>query len=91
MPRKKQSFIQTLAKGFVRSAVNQVGRDSGRLVSNKFYKGAHATPVNLQQTTTPPPKPAHKKKCNTSTPMQCIMKDNFISFQVSNLPLPSKC
>ena len=54
MPRKKQSFIQTLAKGFVRSAINQVGRDSGRLVSNKLYKGAHATPVNLQQTASPP-------------------------------------
>lgn len=38
-------FIENLAKGFVRSAVNQVGRDTGRVVSNKIYGNAHATPV----------------------------------------------
>lgn len=39
-------FIQNLAKGFIRSAVNQVGRDSGRVISNKIYGNAHSTPIN---------------------------------------------
>ena len=38
-------FIENLAKGFVRSAVNQVGRDTGRVVSNKIYGTAHSTPI----------------------------------------------
>lgn len=37
-------FIENLAKGFVRSAVNQVGRDTGKVVSNKIYGNAHARP-----------------------------------------------
>lgn len=39
------SFIQDLAKGFVRSAVNQVGRDGGKVISNAIYGDAHATPI----------------------------------------------
>lgn len=31
------SFTKNLAKGFIRSAVNQVGRDGGRVISNKLY------------------------------------------------------
>ena len=38
------SFINELAKGFVRSAVNQVGRDAGRVVSNNIYGDAHSIP-----------------------------------------------
>ena len=38
------SFINDLAKGFVRSAVNQVGRDAGRVVSNNIYGDAHSIP-----------------------------------------------
>ena len=34
------SFINELAKGFIRSAVNQVGRDAGRVVSNNVYGAA---------------------------------------------------
>lgn len=37
-------FINNLGKGFIRSAVNQVGRDAGRVVSNNMYGNAHATP-----------------------------------------------
>lgn len=33
------NFINQLAKGFVRSAVNQVGRDGGRVISNSLYNG----------------------------------------------------
>lgn len=38
------NFMSNLAKGFVRSAVNQVGRDGGKIISNKIYGDAHSTP-----------------------------------------------
>lgn len=38
-------FINGLAKGFVRSAVNQVGRDAGKVVSNGIYGDSHSTPI----------------------------------------------
>lgn len=37
-------FGKNLAKGFVRSAVNQVGRDAGKVVSNQLYGDAHSVP-----------------------------------------------
>ncbi|WP_162555727.1 SH3 domain-containing protein [Reichenbachiella versicolor] len=40
-------FIENLAKGFVRSAVNQIGRDGGRIISNKVYKDTRSTPIQL--------------------------------------------
>lgn len=39
------SFLQELGKGFIRSAVNQVGRDGGKVISNHIYGDAHATPI----------------------------------------------
>lgn len=39
------SFISDLGKGFVRSAVNQVGRDGGKVISNQLYGNAHSTPI----------------------------------------------
>lgn len=39
------SFLNNLLKGFVRSAVNQVGRDGGKVVSNNLYGDSHSTPV----------------------------------------------
>ena len=41
------SFINKLARGFVRSAVNQVGRDGGRVISNKVYGDSHSTPIRI--------------------------------------------
>lgn len=38
------SFMSNLAKGFIRSAVNQVGRDGGKIISNRIYGDAHSTP-----------------------------------------------
>lgn len=38
------SFLEQLGKGFIRSAVNQVGRDGGKVISNQIYRGAHSTP-----------------------------------------------
>ena len=39
------SFLTDLAKGFVRSAVNQVGRDGGKVISNRLYGDRHSTPI----------------------------------------------
>ena len=39
------NFLSQLAKGFIRSTVNQVGRDTGRVISNQIYGNAHSTPV----------------------------------------------
>lgn len=39
------SFITDLGKGFIRSAVNQVGRDGGKVISNHLYGNAHSTPI----------------------------------------------
>ncbi len=43
------SFLNNLFKGFIRSAVNQVGRDGGRVISNQLYGDAHASPVRVSQ------------------------------------------
>lgn len=37
-------YIKNLGKGFIRSAVNQVGRDGGKVISNQLYGDAHSTP-----------------------------------------------
>lgn len=39
--------MSKLLKGFVRSAVNQVGRDSGKVISNQVFGDAHATPIRI--------------------------------------------
>lgn len=39
------NFISQLIKGFIRSTVNQVGRDTGKVISNQIYRNAHSTPV----------------------------------------------
>lgn len=41
------NFITQLSKGFVRSAVNQVGRDYGKTISNQIFGDSHATPVRM--------------------------------------------
>lgn len=41
------SFFENLGKGLIRSAVNQVGRDGGRVVSNQLYGDAHSTPHRI--------------------------------------------
>lgn len=39
------SFLPSLLKSFLRSAVNQVGRDGGRVISNRVYGDQHSIPV----------------------------------------------
>lgn len=43
------AFLNDLAKGFVRSAVNQVGRDGGKVISNQVYGNQHATPIRVAE------------------------------------------
>lgn len=38
-------FFSNLPKQFFNSMVRQVGRDSGKVISNKMFKGKHGTPV----------------------------------------------
>lgn len=46
------NFAKNLAKGFVRSAVNQVGRDGGRVISNQLYNNKNYVPIqNVSETT----------------------------------------
>lgn len=40
------TFAKRLVKGFVASAVNQVGRDGGRVISNQLYAGNNYTPIS---------------------------------------------
>lgn len=42
-----QSFFTQLGKSFIRSAVNQVGRDGGKVISNQIYGNLHSTPIRL--------------------------------------------
>lgn len=42
-------FLTNLGKGFIRSAVNQVGRDGGRVLSNRIYGNKHSVPVSLSR------------------------------------------
>ena len=39
------SAINNLLKQFVGSLVRQVGRDGGKVLSNKMFKGKHGTPI----------------------------------------------
>lgn len=48
------SFAKNLAKGFIRAAVNQVGRDGGRVISNSIYNGRNYVPIS---NVTPPAQP----------------------------------
>lgn len=69
----KSSFLNQLGKGFVRSAVNQVGRDTGKVVSNQAYGNAHSTPIrgvnDTWQQQTPPP-------VNNDSPLSQATYDN---------------
>lgn len=42
-----QSFLNQLGKSFIRSAVNQVGRDGGKVISNQIYGNQYSTPIRI--------------------------------------------
>ena len=70
---KKSSFLGQLGKGFIRSAVNQVGRDGGRVISNQVYGDAHSTPIR-----------GVGAQGQYSTPMQV---ESFFSIDIHNLAI----
>lgn len=75
-------FLEQLAKGFVRSAVNQVGRDGGRVVSNKVYGNAHATKIQVVGSTDDLSSPAA-----TAASFDLMSKDgDVIHFEANNPP-----
>lgn len=61
------NFAKNLAKGFVRSAVNQVGRDGGRVISNHVYNNANYVPFQ-NVGANPQPKQPEEYTGNTSMP-----------------------
>lgn len=46
------SYLNNLAKGFVKSAVNQVGRDGGKVISNQIYGNVHSKPLRTNSNDT---------------------------------------
>ncbi len=66
------SFISNLTKDFIRSAVRQVGRDSGRVISNTVYKDKHAIPIR------------HVGNNNTNTSNNTTIYNN-IDYSTDNL------
>ncbi len=51
-----------LGKTFVRSLVRQVGRDAGKVVSNKAFGDAHSTPIRMVQSADTSPQYSGKRK-----------------------------
>ena len=41
-------------KVFMRAVIRQVGRDTGKVISNKVYKDAHSTPIRMVSSDTSP-------------------------------------
>lgn len=70
---KKSSFLGQLGKGFLRSAVNQVGRDGGRVISNQVYGDAHSAPIREVGA-----------QGQSITPMQV---ESFFSIDIHNLAI----
>lgn len=58
-------LLSQLGMDFVRSAVRQVGRDGGKIISNKIYGDAHSTPVRNV---------GEEQACNVSSDIQDASK-----------------
>ena len=46
------SYLNNLAKGFVKSAVKQVGREGGKVISNQIYGNVHSKPLRTNSNDT---------------------------------------
>lgn len=57
------SALNNLVKQFVNSLVRQVGRDGGKVLSNKMFKGKHGTPIYRSEH--PDTNSTQKRNCNT--------------------------
>lgn len=47
-------MAKNLGEVFIKSVVRQVGRDTGKVISNKVYKDAHSTPIRMVSSDTSP-------------------------------------
>ena len=47
-------MAKNLGDLFVKSVVRQVGRDTGKVISNKVFKDAHSTPIRIVSPDTSP-------------------------------------
>lgn len=54
-------MAQSLLEKFVSSAVRQVGKDTGKVISNSLYGDAHSTPVRHIRSEQPKPTPLKPK------------------------------
>lgn len=60
-------MAQSLIEAFLSSLVRQVGRDSGKVISNSIYKDAHATPIRHVSSKTETDKKKERKAEATKT------------------------
>lgn len=62
-------MAQSLLQAFLTSFVRQLGRDSGKVISNRVYKDAHATPIRhvSSKTVTDSAKARVEKKSGNKT------------------------
>ena len=53
-PNLRTAMAKNLGDLFVKSVVRQVGRDTGKVISNKVFKDAHSTPIRIVSPDTSP-------------------------------------
>lgn len=76
----KSSYLSNLGKGFVRSAVNQVGRDAGRVISNQTFGDAHSAPIRGAGNI-PPPLPNYEmQSCSDLIYVPETTKGKFVAW-----------
>lgn len=70
-----RNFAKNLTKGLVRSAVNQVGRDGGRVISNLLYNNKNYVPIQNVNSAPQMEHPIDSVK-NDTTP-NAVVKNNL--------------
>ena len=72
--------------GFLRSAINQVGRDMGRVVSNQVFKDAHSIPIRRARSRSSSDRPANTQR--RAAPIREVKTefDKSISFKTGYRP-----
>lgn len=76
------NFAKDLAKGFVRSAVNQVGRDGGRVISNQIYNDRNyvpVSPVGNQQSADDTQNNYAQRHCQSNIPQRAVSATKHFS------------
>ena len=71
------SFLSNLGKEFVRSAVRQVGRDGGKIISNHLYGNAHSTPIRNVENEQMLSEAIHSKKTLSLSEREIAIQENY--------------